>query len=68
MPDYPVRVYQLNHYVKIYLPSIFNHFKNNKIPFDMIYSKWLITVFSQYLTPDLLNIVWTYFIIVLYLF
>ena len=68
MPDYAVRVYQLNFYVQKYLPEIFYHFKKNKIPFDILYSKWLISIFSQYISFDYLVIIWTFFIIVLYNF
>lgn len=64
MPDYEVRVYQLNHYIKKYLPELHYHFKKNKIPVDLIFTKWIITIFAQYLNFDCLTLVWTLFIIV----
>jgi hypothetical protein len=65
MPDYAVRVHQLNFYVQKYLPEIYYHFKKNKIPFDMLYSKWFITIFTQYLPFDYLEKVFTLFILVI---
>jgi hypothetical protein len=64
MPDYAVRAFQLNHFFKLYLQDLFNHFKKQKVPFDMIYSKWILTIFSQYLPFELLKLVWNFFIIV----
>lgn len=64
MPDYALRVYQLNYYVKQYFPDIYYHFKNNRIPVDLIYSKWFLTVFSSYLSFDILSLCWTLFIVV----
>jgi hypothetical protein len=64
MPDYDLRVFQLNHYVKLYFPDIFYHFKNNKIPFDLLYSKWFITLFSSYLNFEVTAHCWMYFIVV----
>ena len=64
MPDYNLRVFQLNYYVKIYFPEIYYHFKNNMIPFDLFYSKWFITIFSSYLDFNLLSQCWLYFTIV----
>jgi hypothetical protein len=64
MPDYDLRVFQLNHYVKLYFPDIYYHFKNNKIPFDLLYSKWFITLFSSYLNFEVTSHSWMYFILV----
>ncbi len=64
MPDYQVRSYQLNFFVQKYVPEIYYHFKKNNIPFDILYSKWILTVFSQYLSFDYLEITWTYFLFV----
>ena len=62
-PDYNTRVFQLNYYVKKYLPQIFHHFKNNNLPFDLIYSGWLLTLFSNYYDINKLDFPWTCFII-----
>jgi hypothetical protein len=65
MPDYNLRVYQLNHYVKKYFPDVYYHFKNNKIPYDLFYSKWFITIFAAYLGFDVVAQCWLYFVIVI---
>ena len=62
-PDYGIRVYQLNFYVKKYIPNVFYHFKNNNLSFDMIYSNWLLTLFSNYLEINELDFPWTCFFI-----
>ena len=58
-PDYGIRVYQINYYVKKYLPSIYHHFKNNNLSFDMIYSRWLLTLFANYIDIDRLDFPWS---------
>ena len=58
-PDYGIRVYQLNYYVKKYIPSVFYHFKNNNLSFDMIYSRWLLTLFANYLDINRLDFPWS---------
>jgi hypothetical protein len=67
MPDYNLRVYQLNHYVKKYFPDVYYHFKNNKIPCDLFYSKWFITIFAAYLGFDVVSQCWLYFVIVIHI-
>ena len=62
-PDYGIRVYQLNYYVKKYIPNVYYHFKNNNLSFDMIYSRWLLTLFSNYLEMNRLDFPWTCFFI-----
>ena len=62
-PDYNTRVFQLNYYVKKYLPQVFHHFKNNNLSFDLIYSGWLLTLFSNYYDIEQLDFPWTCFII-----
>lgn len=64
MPDFYLRMYQINIYLKIYLPNVYSHFINNNIPFDMIYSKWILTAFSSYLNHDTLFLFFTLFAIV----
>ena len=58
-PDYGFRIYQINYYVKKYIPNVYYHFKNNNLSFDMIYSNWLLTLFSNYLNIDKLDFPWT---------
>ena len=62
-PDYNIRVYQLNYYVKKYFPHIYYYFKNNDIPFDLLYSKWIMTILSNYLNMKNLDFAWTCFFI-----
>ena len=52
-------LYQINYYVKKYIPSVFYHFKNNFLSFDMIYSRWLLTLFANYLEITRLDFPWT---------
>jgi len=58
-PDYGIRVYQLNYYVKKYIPSVYYHFKNNGLSFDMIYSRWFLTLFANYLDINRLDFPWS---------
>ena len=61
-PDYGIRVYQINYNVKKYIPSVYYHFKNN-LSFDMIYSRWLLTLFANYLDIHKLDFPWSYLFI-----
>ena len=58
-PDYGFRVFQINYYVRKYIPSIYHHFNNNNLSFDMIYSRWLLTLFANYLDINRLDFPWT---------
>ena len=58
-PDYGIRVYQISYYVKKYIPSISHHFNNNNLSFDMIYSRWLLTLFANYLDINRLDFPWS---------
>ena len=62
MPDYSIRVYQLNHYIKEYFPELSFHFKKNQINPDVFFSKWILTIFSNYLPFEVLYKVWDVFI------
>ena len=62
-PDYGIRVFQINYYVKKYIPNVYYHFKNNNLSFDMIYSRWLLTLFSNYLEINRLDFPWSCFFI-----
>lgn len=61
MPDYSIRVFQISEMLKMYMPDLYNHFKVNNLPFDMILQKWIMTLFSNYLNIDKLLVVWYYF-------
>ena len=58
-PDYGIRVYQINYYVRKYMPTVYHHFKNNNLSFDMIYSRWLLTLFANYLDINRLDFPWS---------
>ena len=62
-PDYQIRVFQLNYYVKKYLVEVYNHFTNNNLSFDLLYSDWLLTLFSNYYDIEKLDFPWTCFIV-----
>ena len=63
MPDYSIRVYQLNYYIKENFPELSMHFKKNQINPDIFFSKWILTIFSNYLPFDVLYKVWDVFIL-----
>ena len=63
MPDYAIRVYQLKHYIKQYYPDLFIHFKKHQIHPDIFFSKWILTIFANYLPFYLLYKIWDLFII-----
>ena len=62
-PDYYCRVHQINHYVKKYIPEVYYSFKKKKIPFDIIYSGWILTMFGNYININNLDFPWTCFFI-----
>ena len=62
MPDYSIRVYQLTYYIKEYFPELDTHFKKHQINPDVFFSKWILTIFSNYLPFDTLYRVWDIFI------
>lgn len=64
MPDYSIRIFQLNYFIKIYLNDLFLNFKENQIDSDIFLSKWVITVFASYLPFNTLAKVWDIFIVV----
>ena len=52
-PDYYyIRVFQLKYYVKKYITEVYNHFNNNNLSFDLLYSNWLMILFSNYYDID----------------
>ena len=63
MPDYSIRLFQLNYFIKLYFPDLFNHFKKSQITPDLIFSKWILTIFANYLPFDTLYKIWDLFII-----
>ena len=62
-PDYQIRVFQLNYYVKKYINEVYNHFIYNNLSFDLLYSNWILTLFANYYDIEKLDFPWTCFII-----
>ena len=62
-PDYQIRVFQLNYYVKKYINEVYNHFTYNNLSFDLLYSNWILTLFANYYDIEKLDFPWTCFII-----
>ena len=63
MPDYSIRVFQLNYFIKKYYPKLYTHFQNQQITSDIFFSKWILTIFANYLPFHKLYKIWDLFII-----
>ena len=63
MPDFLIRVYQLRKLIELYFPKLGMHLKRNQINIDLFFSKWLLTIFSNYLPFEVLYNIWDVFII-----
>ena len=63
MPDFLIRVYQLKKLIEFYFPKLGIHLKRNQINIDIFFSKWLLTIFSNYFPFKVLYRVWDVFII-----
>ena len=63
MPDYLIKLYQLNYYIKENFPKMHHHLKTNRINLDIFFSKWLLTIFSNFLPFETLYNVWDVFIL-----
>ena len=63
MFEYNIRFYQLNYYFEKYFPEIHEHFIKENLNPEIFFSKWILTVFSNYLNFNILYDVWDLFII-----
>ena len=63
MFEYNIRFYQLNFYFEKYFPEIHEHFKKENLNPEIFFSKWILTVFSNYLPFNVLYDVWDLFIV-----
>ena len=61
MPDYTIRVYQVNYYIKLHLPDLYAYLKLNNLPIDIVLQKWIMTLFANYLDLEKLLIVFHFF-------
>ena len=62
-PDYLIKLYQLNNLVKEKYPKLLPHLKVNQINPDIFFSKWILTLFSNFLPFKTLYNVWDLFIL-----
>ena len=53
-PDYLIKLYQLNYFIKENFPKIHHHLKTNRINLDIFFSKWILTIFSNFLSFETL--------------
>ncbi len=65
MPDFQIRIFQLDHFMRKFIPNIYEHFKKNEINSDIFMSKMLLTIFSSFLPFETLCKVWDVFLIVI---
>ena len=63
MPDFLIRVFQLKKCMELYFPKLYNHLRRNQINIDLFFSKWFLTIFSNYFPFDVLYQIWDLFII-----
>ena len=63
MPDFLIRVYQLKYFIELYFPKLYNHLRRTQINIEFFFTKWLLTIFSNYFPFELLYQVWDVFII-----
>ena len=63
MPDYLIKLYQLNYLIKENFPKMHHHLKTNRINLDIFFSKWILTIFSNFLDFETLYNIWDIFIL-----
>ena len=63
MPDYLIKLYQLNYFIKDNFPKLLPHLKINQINPDIFFSKWILTIFSNFLPFETLYNVWDLFLL-----
>ena len=63
VPDYLIKLYQLNNLVKEKYPKLLPHLRTNQINPDIFFSKWILTIFSNFLPFKTLYNVWDLFIL-----
>ena len=63
MPEYLIKLYQLNYFIKEYFPKMHHHLKTNAINLDIFFSKWILTIFSNFLSFETLYNIWDIFML-----
>lgn len=63
VPDLPLREFQMNHYINNLFPDLYTHFRKIGVTSGFFISRWFMTIFSTYLSFDVLVKVWDCFLI-----
>ena len=63
MPEYLIKLYQLNYFIKEFFPKMHHHLKTNAINLDIFFSKWILTIFSNFLSFETLYNIWDIFML-----
>ena len=63
VPDYLIKLYQLNYFINEKFPLLFPHLNKKQISPDIFFSKWILTIFSNFLPFETLYNVWDLFIL-----
>jgi hypothetical protein len=63
VPDYLIKLYQLNYFINEKFPLLLPHLNKKQISPDIFFSKWILTIFSNFLPFETLYNVWDLFII-----
>lgn len=53
MPEFSIAIFQMNYFLKQYMPSLHSHFVQNKITNISLYSKFIKTLFTSYLPQEI---------------
>ena len=63
VPEYLIKLYQLNYFINKKFPDLVPHLKRNQINLDIFFGKWILTIFSNFLPFETLYHIWDLFII-----
>ena len=64
MPDYEIRIFQLNKFIIKFSTKITKHFQSMEISADIFVQKFFISIFSAFFPFEILNKIWDIFLIV----
>ena len=63
VPEYLIKLYQLNYFINGHFPDLIPHLERNQINLDIFFGKWILTLFSNFLPFETLYHIWDLFII-----
>ena len=63
VPEYLIKLYQLNYFINEKFPLLLPHLNKKQISPDIFFSKWILTIFSNFLPFETLYNIWDLFII-----